>query len=83
MPQHGPGQAVFALVREREKLFLFRFPPTESPGRELASCRGPRRAIGGALRAFPVWETPKLGARRSLSSFTPFPVPCLASSYRL
>lgn len=36
----GRGRAVFALGREREKLFLFRFPPAKSPGRELAACPG-------------------------------------------
>lgn len=40
MSRGRQGRAMFALVREREKLFLFRFPPTESPGRELAACLG-------------------------------------------
>lgn len=42
MDEPDLGQAVLALVRERGRLFLFHFPPTESPGRELAAClRGP------------------------------------------
>lgn len=47
MARGRQGRAMFVLVREWEKLFLFHFPPTESSGRELAACRGDPLGHGG------------------------------------
>lgn len=82
----GPGQAVSALVREQGRLFLFHFPPMESPERELAVCLGGLVGLGDALSPFPCLAFSRAmgcGHSSPLASLTPFLLLCLRSSHRL